>query len=194
MSAAKGSPMRTAALLLLLSVAPLAGAQAPQPAPADLALVREFLAASGAERQYEQMMSIMLDSMRSGLNQGFGDAIRNKQLDDAKRERARAIAERGFLELQRDFSEEIRRVMPYDRLVDDVYGPLYLKQFSAAELREAIAFFRSPTGSKLTGATPQLMQDSSRLLQQRYMPELVRTMNRKMDQRMRSMVEEIGKL
>ena len=84
--------------------------------------------------------------------------------------------------------------MPYAKLVNDVYGPLYLEQLTGAEIAEATAFFKSPTGRKLAGATQQLMQDASRILGLRYMPELVRIMTQQIDLRMKSMTAELDKL
>ena len=173
--------------LVLLLQAPAAPAQ-------DIAQVRELLAVSGAEKQYEQMMAIMTEGMRSAFNQGFSDALKGKPLDAARRERAQAIAERHFQELQRIVAAEMRRVMPFDKLVSEVYGPLYQKNFTAAELSDAIAFFKSPSGRKFVGATPQLMQESSRIVNERYIPQMVRSMSQQMDALMKRMVEELGKL
>ena len=172
----------------LLLHTPLA---APQTAAQDTALVRELLSLSGAEKQYDQVMTIMMDSIRAGFRQGFADAVRDKPVDAAKRERAQAIAERHMQQVLRDFSAEIRRVMPYDKLVSEVYAPLYLKHFSGAELADAIAFFRSPTGRKFADATPQLMQDSARIVNERYMPQLSRYMGQQMQEHMQRMIEEI---
>jgi hypothetical protein len=178
-----------ATALLLFAQSPAAPAQ-----DAGAALVREFLAASGAERQYDQMISIMLDNVRGGMNQGFNQALKDKPLDPARSERARAIAERHFQELRRDLTAEVHRAMPFDRLVSEVYSPLYEKSFTQAELQDLIAFFKSPAGRKFVGATPQLMQDSARIVNERFMPPLVQSMGRQMDQHMKSMVEELSAL
>ncbi len=179
-------------VLLLLAVAPLARAQAP--AAADIALVRELLAASGAEKQYEQMMAVMSESMRNGFQRGFNESLKGKTLDDATRGRASAIAERNFQALLRDFNAAIQQLMPYEKLVSEIYGPLYLKHFTKAEIAEATAFYRSPTGRKLAAATPQLMQESSRIVNERYVPELVRSSSQQMELHMKRMVEELTKL
>jgi hypothetical protein len=88
----------------------------------------------------------------------------------------------------------VRRQMPYEKLVSEVYVPLYLRYFSRAELAEATTFFRSPTGRKFSEAAPLLMQDASRMLNQRYMEDIARAGGRVMDEHMRRMVEELEKL
>jgi hypothetical protein len=183
---------RALVLLALLLAAPFAAAQAP--AEADVKLVRELLAASGGEKQYEQIVDIMLEGMRAGFGQGFRDAMKGKPLDDAKRALAEAVVDRHFAALQREMSALVRRQMPYEKLVSDVYVPLYLRYFSRAELAEATTFFRSATGRKFSEAAPLLMQDASRMLNQRYMEDIARAGGRIMDEHMRRMVEELEKI
>ena len=180
-----------AALLaaVLLLVAPFAAAQAPE-----AALVREMLTISGAEKQYEQMQAMMLENMRAGFSKGFADAARGKTIDPAKHERARAIADRHMQALLQDFSAEMHRTMPFNRLVEEVYVPLYQRTFTRDELAAMIAFLRSPAGRKFIDATPRLMQDSVQIVNQRFTPELMKSMSNLGQQRMRQMAEELSRL
>jgi len=171
---------------VLLFVAPLAAAQAP-----DAALVREMLTISGAEKQYEQMQSMMLESMRAGFSRGFADAARGKAIDPAKRDKAQAIADRHMQALMQDFSAEMRRAMPFNRLVEEIYVPLYQRNFTRDELSAMVAFLKSPAGRKFIDATPRLMQESVQIVNQRFTPQLIQSMSKLGEQRMRQMVEEL---
>ena len=185
--------MKKLVAILLLLAAPAAYAQARADEP-DVALVRELLSLSGTEKQYNQVMTIMMESVREGFGQGFADSMREKPLDAARQQQAQAIAERYMQDVLREYSEEIRRVMPYERLVVEVYAPLYRKYFTRAELVDAIAFFKSASGRKFAETAPQLMQDSSRAVTQQFMPQLNRRMGDLVRERMQKMAEEIGKL
>ena len=183
---------RLLAVAVLSLAAPLALAQTP--AEADVRLVRELLAASGGEKQYDQIIGIMLEGMRAGFGQGFRDAMKGKPLDSAKQALAEAVVDRHFAELQREIGDLVRRQMPYEKLVSEIYVPLYLRYFTRAELSEATTFFRSATGRKFSEAAPLLMQDASRMLNQRYMEDIARASGQMMDERIRRMTEELGKL
>ena len=100
------------AFLCVLAAAP-ASAQAPSDEP-DVALVRELLSLSGTEKQYEQVMSIMMDSIREGFSQGFLDAVREKTFDAEKQQKAQAIAGRYMNEVLDLYAAEIRKLMPYE--------------------------------------------------------------------------------
>jgi Uncharacterized protein conserved in bacteria (DUF2059) len=42
----------------------------------------------------------------------------------------------------------------------ELTAPLYAERFSTAELKEAIAFYKSPTGAKFIAAQPQILEQS----------------------------------
>ncbi|HEX8694503.1 MAG TPA: DUF2059 domain-containing protein [Longimicrobium sp.] len=66
------------------------------------------------------------------------------------------------------------RYMSWDNLKAG-YADIYSRAFTEPELREMIAFYRTPTGQKLARATPQLMREGSELGQravQEHMGEL----------------------
>jgi hypothetical protein len=179
--------------VLLVLLASTVCAQIPS-AEAGVAQVRELLALSGADKQYEETLSRTMDDIRADFGQGFVDAVKDKTLDPAKQQQAQAIAERHMNEALKDYRETIGQIMSYERLVNEVYAPLYLKHFTPAELADVIAFFKSPSGRKFAAAAPQLVQDSMRAVSARYMPQLNRRMNQLMRERMQKMAEEIGKL
>jgi len=181
--------LAAAALALVAAAAAAQTAEEPE-----LEQVRELLALSGTEKQYEQVMSVMMDAIREGFSQGFLDSVREKTFDADKQQKAQAIASRHLQDVLTIYAEEIRRVMPYERLVAEVYAPLYRKYFTRAQIADAIAFFKSPSGRKFADSAPQLMQDSSRAVTQRYMPLLNRRMGELMRERVQQMIEEIGKL
>ena len=54
------------------------------------------------------------------------------------------------------FEERLLARIDYDRYLDEVYGPLFEKQFTADELRLLAQFFRTGHGQKLAQLLPQL--------------------------------------
>jgi len=58
----------------------------------------------------------------------------------------------GLGDLLREF---LARYVTWDALKDE-YAELYAGAFTEEELREMVAFYRTPTGQKLARATPQL--------------------------------------
>ena len=55
-----------------------------------------------------------------------------------------------------EFQEHLFARIDYERYFDEVYVPLFEKQFTAGELRQLVEFFRSRHGQKLAQLLPQL--------------------------------------
>ena len=54
----------------------------------------------------------------------------------------------------------VKRMLERTNEALELIVPLYAERFSVAELKEVIAFYKSPTGAKFIGAQPQIMQQS----------------------------------
>ena len=61
--------------------------------------------------------------------------------------------------VMRDF---FRRYMSWEALKGQ-YADIYARAFTEEELRQIIAFYRTPTGQKMAQATPQLMREGAAL-------------------------------
>jgi hypothetical protein len=62
------------------------------------------------------------------------------------------------------FAERFRALfaerLNFSTIIDSVYLPLYDKYFSEEELRQMVAFYRTPVGRKTIAVMPSLMQEA----------------------------------
>jgi hypothetical protein len=70
-----------------------------------------------------------------------------------------------------DVQQVMTRFMPYDWLVGVTAGTYY-KRFSAKELDDIAAFYRTPTGKKLAEQFPEIMADTNVIMQKRLQEKL----------------------
>ena len=127
------------AFLALAWPAIAAVAQAQAPDPDRLAAAKEMMEASRVDRQFAQVMPLLLDHLKESFSRVAPDK--------------RAIIENVFEQMQSKFIS--RRA----ELLDEIAG-LYAQRLEAAEMRAVAEFYRSPVGAKLIDAQPQIMQDS----------------------------------
>jgi uncharacterized protein len=115
---------------------------AQQSAPIDperLAAARELLEVTGATKGAE----IMMNAMSKSLLQLFSNANPGK-------EKEVSIA----------FDLLLKRMLGRAHEMLELTAPLYAERFSTAELKEAIAFYKSPTGAKFIATQPQILEQS----------------------------------
>lgn len=102
----------------------------------------------------------MLDQITVGLSQSFWPLIQG-QLAGRVDATAQAQLKVEFERIQRDSLVDVMKEAP----------TIYARHFTAPELRELIAFYKTPLGQKTLKTMPQIMNDSVQLIMPR-MPEI----------------------
>ncbi len=133
----------TALTALLFALSP-AFAQDSQPAPdaERLAAAREMMEVTGVTKQ--------LDGMIAAMTQGFAKGANAEGNPQGK-------------QISAEFDAMMQKFLGYkaDMLKD--FEVLYAESFTAAEMKEVSAFYRSGTGAKFIASMPALMQKGSEI-------------------------------
>ena len=159
--------------LALIGAAPV---YAQTPAVAAAAAVAADPAATAAAHELFESMNyrtMMVGAMQQ-MAQGMGAAMRggaeaaiknNSRLSADEKQKALAKMEAelpGAVKAMQD-------VISDPTLVDDILAetvPLYARTFSAAELKQITAFYRTPVGAKMLASMPKLMGEGMQIGQQ----------------------------
>lgn len=134
----------SAASFGLVSLAPVGAfaqtaAPKPAPAPALVALAKELVAANGEAQAFEGVIpSIVEGAARSFLST-------NPDLVKPLGEVAQEI---------------LPQFMKRKAEITDILATTYAQHFSEAELKEALAFYKTPTGKKLVTERPIIVQEA----------------------------------
>ncbi len=131
-SPAQTSPMAPAPTMPALPVAPA------QPSAAAIALGRDVIIASGISRSLDIIVPQFLDQIGTSLTQTRPDLIR-------------------------DLNDVMVKIKPeFDKQADDLVttaGKLYAQRLTEAQLKEIVAFFKSPAGVAYVASQPLVMND-----------------------------------
>jgi hypothetical protein len=119
------------------AIASVAQAQAPD--PERLAAAKEMMEASRVDRQFAQVIPLLLDRLKESFSRVAPER--------------REIIENVFEQMQSKF------VSRRSELLDEI-AVLYAQRLEAAEMRAVAEFYRSPVGSKLIDVQPEIMQES----------------------------------
>jgi len=133
----------TLTLLLLL---PAARAQAEEMTLEKQADIRQMIELSGAQTMGKQLAATMTQQYTAVLRRTRPD-IPPRVLAVVERVTTAVIAE---------------KVDAPGGLIDRIV-PLYANTFSHQEIREILAFYRSPAGRKITASMPGLMRDGQKI-------------------------------
>ncbi len=131
-------------------------------------MVKELLAATGSEKQYRQMTQIMNQNMKNGFMQGLNHSLSQKDIPEDKLKKINALAEKSVAAFQKELTNYIETTMPWNKLVNEVYAPIFMKHFTKAEMKQALEFYNSEIGKKMVNTTPTIMQEAALHVQQNY--------------------------
>ena len=114
-------------------------ARSQTPSPDTIAAARELLVTLGGADQIKATMAIVMKSLKPAI-------VQNR------------------LEVERDFDAMLPLVLEsfntrMNEVIDQI-AAVYARTFTADELREAVAFYRGPTGQKIVQKLPALLQES----------------------------------
>jgi hypothetical protein len=160
------SPLRAAALVLILvAFGGVARAQQPAPTPAAIALAREILVLKGASDMWDPIIpNTIVRAKNMFIQNNIGLA---KELTEVA-EHLRAEYEPRTAELSNEVAKS------------------YAARFTEAELRELLAFYKSPTGRKAIAEEPQVIDASAaRMLEWggKFSQEIINKMRAEMKKR-----------
>jgi len=137
-------------------------------------LIRELLTIVGivgmAEQMRDQQSVVELMRMQPSYHEMMELATseqadlseENRQLLLARLEDFDAFAER----FQALFVERLN----FSTIMETVYPPVYDKYFSEEELRQMVAFYRTPVGRKAIEVMPSVMQEAGRAIEDAVWP------------------------
>jgi uncharacterized protein len=145
-------------LMLVLVVSAPAQSPSPSPSPEAIAAARDLLVAMRAADQFKMLLPAIMKAMRPTVVQNRPDVASDYDALVPK------LLERASARI--------------DNLLDRM-APIYARNFTVAELKDIVAFYRSPTGQRLVDRLPAIAQESMAAGQEfgrELLPELQRTM------------------
>ena len=128
--------MAAAVALVFLACAAPAAAQQPQPTPGAIATAKELLTVKGATNMFDPLIPGVIESAKNAFlptNPGLF-----KELNEVA-----ALLRTQFASRRNEIVDEIAR--------------LYAQRFTEAEMKEVIAFYKTPVGKKFVADEPPVI-------------------------------------
>jgi hypothetical protein len=140
--------------------------------PSSVAAAHEFFDAMNFRNVAKGMMAQMSQAMPGAVAQGAAASIdNNPKLSAAQKKAAHDKLNQEMPKL----ASMMQEIFSDPAIIDDMVREteaLYARHFTAAELNEMAAFYRTPVGTKMLTLMPQLMSESMQIGQRVVMPRV----------------------
>lgn len=147
------------------------------------AVISEVLTILKAEVQTKEIMQAMFAQMES-MYPSIIDSLVDKQteLTAAQKEQVKKELIERNSSFNTRFNEKFIKMINFQDYMNQVFYPLYDKFFTTAELKDLLAFYKTPTGQKFISVMPQLTGESMKLAQEYLLPRIDGLMKEIMDE------------
>lgn len=142
--------MKSMLLVVLLLLAPALYADD----ASKKAKVEDLIQLTQLEKNYSQMIDLMMDSMSVAVGQQISDV------------RMTPTREKMLSEFQEEVTKLFREQFGWDYM-HGVYTKLYNEEFTEEEIEGMVAFYQTPAGKSVIEKTPNVMAKASAMGQER---------------------------
>lgn len=125
--------------------------------PEKKALIKEFLEVTGEHKSANDTTDDMMKLMDQQILKMMSSIIEKDQTltPEEKKDRQKDLDAFVARNMQR-YRDFFTKTINLDKLIEDISYPLYDKHFTENELKDLIAFYKTPTGQKLVSVSPAL--------------------------------------
>jgi hypothetical protein len=174
------------ALLLFLFVN-LSFAQQTSPetkiSPEKQFLIKEYFEITGGRDAVNKSLDAVFANLNNTLPMIISANIeQNSNLTAAQKADLQKSMPEMVARMGKRFQEELNRELDFAKVVEEVNYPLLDKFFTAAELKDLIAFYKSPTGQKAISLQPQIYTEATTRLNAVLIPVMQKVMKKVTDE------------
>ena len=187
--------------LLTIAFVALAGGRAsaqqvqPKIAPEKEALIKELLVLTGSAKTARDVADVMLKIQQAEMEKTT-DSIIGEDSGLAASERA---------ELNKSINESIARTtqrvteffktgLDLEKVIEEITIPIYDRHFTEAELRDFVAFYKTPAGKKSISLMPQLMMETMATFSEKVSPKLMEFLKKVTDDELATLKQKLDEI
>jgi hypothetical protein len=132
--------------------------------PEKLRLIREMLEIASSKKTIDAMLKAQAEEMEKRMPEIIWQSVSNmkelESLTPEEREKMRSqLASSSVIAGRRMYALLMERI-DFNKLIEDISVPLHDKYFTESELRDLLAFYKSPTGMRVIEVMPNLLAES----------------------------------
>lgn len=149
----------------------------PSISPEKQALIRELLELTSSKKTIDAMFKAQADQMDKDEPETTWLAVSGmkelKSLTPEEREEIRLKVIASSSHSGRRMYELIQEKIDFGKLIEGIFLPLHDKYFTESELRDLVAFYKSPTGAKVIEVMPNLITTAMKQTVDAIMPKVM---------------------
>jgi len=137
------------------------------------ALIKELVTLINGEnnaKEFLDVMSAQMDSTRKATVTAILDE--RTDLTPAERQTLENSLIKDMETMNKRFQTRLLEKLDYGAMIDEIAIGVYDKNYTLEEIKDLIAFYKSPTGQKSLKLMPTIMRETMQAVQERLIPKI----------------------
>lgn len=160
--------------IFLMAFAMLTQANAQTVVPSEkLTAIKELVALMNVDnnaKQFYDIMSAQMDATRNSTVTAMLDE--RKDLSAAERKTLEDTLIKDMDSMSKRFSEKLMQKLDYDAMINEIAIAIYDKHYTLEEVRDIIAFYKTPTGQKMLKLMSPIMTETMQAVNEKLVPKI----------------------
>ncbi len=159
--------------------------------PEKQTLIKEYFEITGGRDAVNKSLDAVFANLNNTLPMIISTQIeQNSNLTAAQKTDLQKSMPEMVARMGKRFQEELNRELDFAKVVEEVNYPLLDKFFTVAELKDLIAFYKSPTGQKAISLQPQIYTEATTRLNAILIPAMQKVMKKVTDEETAEMIKK----
>jgi hypothetical protein len=163
--------------------------------PEKKALIKELLGLTNAAYNSEAIANQIMDKLQAAVTSQFSNEMREwiqaQKVAPAEQKRLEAIADETIQRILTRVRAEVPKRINYGELVEKIWVEIYNKHFTEAEVKELIAFNKTPTAQKYLKILPQIIAEMTSMTEKLIAPELIPLIDKIVDDELMKLTSKL---
>lgn len=139
--------------------------------PEKQALIKEFQEVTNVRKNANEMIDAMLAFQESQSAQMLSSFVeQDKNLTPAQKQERRQMTAEATERVSKNVREFLVR-LNIGQTIEEIGLPIIDKNYTESELRDIIAFYRTPTGQKTITIAPKMMMEAMMAFSEKFVPK-----------------------
>ena len=130
--------------------------------------LKKLFEITGVINSYIGLNSQVINQMQTGYLRAADQSIDSSKFTVEQKKQAGEILKKRFAGMVKNYEAHVKSKMPFDKVVDEIYIPLYKQTYTANDVKELLIFYQSPLGKKTLDFSRNVNNEISKRISEKY--------------------------
>ncbi len=130
--------------------------------------LKELFEVTGVINNYISLNTQIISQMQTSYLREADQNIDGSTFSIDQKKQAGEILKARFATMVRNYEVHVKKTMPYDKVMREIYLPLYKETYSANDVKALLKFYKSPIGKKSLEFSKRASRDEEKRTAEKY--------------------------